>query len=574
MSILAQSPELHPDALRLLPLGGLGEIGLNLMVLECRGDLLLIDCGLMFPEAYMMGIDLVIPDVSALAGREGDIRGLVLTHGHEDHIGAIPYLLRSLEVPIHAPPYALGLIRERLKEHLEGDHARLRRAPLMFATRPRIPFEIRHEGHVIEVEPIRVTHSIADATALAIRTDEGLLVHTGDFKIDPDPTDGEAFDRQRLGELGREGVDLLLSDSTNVDSPGVGRGERVVSDALFRVVDGAPGRVVVALFASNVHRLRAIASIARRTRRKIVLLGRSVTTHARVAQETGYLTLPPDLVVPLDEAASVPRNELLVISTGSQAEPRAALARLALDDHPKLRLEPGDRVILSSRAIPGNEVEVVRMVSDLHRRGCEVVVREGEPAIHASGHAHRDEQREMIDLVRPGAFVPVHGTRHHLERHAALAREQGVRDVLVIENGEIGDVDRTGARKTGTAPVGRVSVQSGEEIPDAVLRDRRLLGELGVVTASVTVDDAGRPIGEPVVATRGVIDEASRPEILAEVRSEVTAALSGHPWTVARPSEDELAEVARLAARRAVARHLRVKPLALALVRRAKGPAT
>ncbi len=562
---------------RILPLGGLGEIGMNCMAIEIgtsgTGPVVIVDCGVTFPNENH-GVELIHPDFTWLERNRSRVAALLVTHGHEDHIGAIPYLLRRLEVPIHAPPYALGLIRERLKEHLEGERATLRRAPLMFATRPRIPFEIRHEGHVLEVEPIRVTHSIADATALAIRTAEGLLVHTGDFKIDPDPTDGEAFDRQRLAELGREGVDLLLSDSTNVDSPGVGRGERVVADALFRVVDGAPGRVVVALFASNVHRLRAIASIARKTRRKIALLGRSVTTHARVAQETGYLTLPPDLVIPIDEAAAVPRNELLVISTGSQAEPRAALARLALDDHPKLRLEPGDRVILSSRAIPGNEVEVVRMVSDLHRRGCEVVVREGEPAIHASGHAHRDEQREMIDLVRPGAFVPVHGTRHHLERHAALAREQGVRDVLVIENGEVGDVDRTGARKAGTAPAGRVSVAAGEEVPDALVRDRRILGELGVVAAAITVDEAGRPIGEPVVATRGVVDEASRPEVLAEVRGEVVAALSEHPWTVARPTEDELAEVARLAARRAVARHLRVKPIAVALVSRPKGSAT
>lgn len=545
---------------------------MNCMAIEVgtsgTGPILLVDCGVTFPQGQY-GVELIHPDFAWLEEQRNRVAALLVTHGHEDHIGAIPYLLRRLDVPVYAPPYALGLIRERLVEHLEApDPTRLRRSPTTFATRPRIPFEIRHEGHAIEVEPIRVTHSIADATALAIRSDGGLLIHTGDFKIDPDPTDGEQFDRARLGELGREGVDLLLSDSTNVDAPGVGRGERVVSDALLRAVDGAPGRVVVALFASNVHRLRALVSAARRTERKIALLGRSVSTHAKIAQETGYLTIPPDLLVSLDDAALLPRERLLVISTGSQAEPRSALARLALDDHPRLRLSPGDRVILSSRAIPGNEVEVIRMVSDLHRRGCEVVLKTNDPAIHASGHAHRDEQREVIDLVRPRAFVPVHGTRHHLERHAELARATGVRDVLVIENGELADVERSGARKVGTAKTGRIAVQAGEELAELVLRERRVLGEIGVVAASIAFDDAGRPLAPPLLSTRGVLDEATRPERLEAVRREVHESLSAHPWAVARPSDDDLREAARLALRRAVARQTGVKPVALVLVRR------
>lgn len=544
---------------------------MNCMAIEIgtsgSGPIVLVDCGVSFPTSPH-GVDLIHPDFTFLERNRERIAALLVTHGHEDHIGAIPYLLRRMDVPIHAPPYALGLIRSRLKEHLEGSDAPLARQPLMFPTRPRERFTVRHLGHVLEVEPVRVTHSIADATALALRTDEGLLVHTGDFKIDPDPTDGEQFDKARLAELGREGVTLLLSDSTNVDSPGVGRSERVVSDAIARAIQGASGRVIVGLFASNVHRVRAITAAAAALGRKVLLLGRSVQTHVKVATDTGYLAVPPGLLVSIDDAAVLPRHELLVIATGSQAEPRAALARLALDDHPKLRLDPGDRVILSSRAIPGNEVEVMRMVGDLHRRGCEVVLKQSDPDIHASGHAHRDEQREVLDLVMPSSFVPVHGTRHHLERHALLAREGGVTNALVIENGEIAEVDALGVRKVGTAPIGKIAVQAGEELAEAVLRERRLLGELGVAIASVTVDDSGRPIGDPVVVTRGVLEDALCPEVLADARAEVRAALAEQPWTSARPTDDEIREVARLAARRALARHTGVKPLALAIVQR------
>lgn len=558
-------------AFRILPLGGLGEIGMNCMAIEIgtssRGPIIIVDCGVSFPTSPH-GVELIHPDFTWLAHNRDRIAALFVTHGHEDHIGAIPYLLRRFYVPVYAPPYALGLIRERMKEHLDGERPYLDRSPETFATRPRVPLTIHHDQHVFEVEPIRVTHSIADATALAIRSDEGVLVHTGDFKIDPDPTDGEQFDRERLRALGDEGVSLLLSDSTNVDSPGVGRSERTVAAALDRAVAGAPGRVVVALFASNVHRMRALAAAARRHERKIVLVGRSVGVHVRVANDTGYLAIAPDQLISMDEAAAFPREHLMVIATGSQAEPRAALARLALDDHPKLRLDPGDRVILSSRAIPGNEVDVMRMVGDLHRRGCEVIVKQSEPEIHASGHAHRDEQREMIDLVRPQSFIPVHGTRHHLERHASLARAAGVSDVLVIENGEVADVDRDGPRKAGVARVGKIAVQVNEELAEVVLRDRRIMGELGVAVASVTVDDGGRPMGDALVVTRGVLEEIARPEALAEARSEVKTALAEHPWSVARPNDDEIREVARLAVRRALARHVGFKPVALAIVHR------
>jgi ribonuclease J len=550
-------------AIRIVPLGGLGEIGMNCMAIELgapdRGPIVVVDCGVTFPSEAN-GVDVIHPDFTWLEARAERVEALVVTHGHEDHIGAIPYLLQRFDVPVHGPPYALGLVRSRLAEHRD----RIAREPRLLPTRPRAPFTLARGA--IEIEPVRVTHSIADATALAIRHDGDVIVHTGDFKIDPDPTDGELFDVERLKQIGDDGVTLLLSDSTNIDSPGTGRGERRVAETLARLVEGARERVIVSLFASNVHRVRALFEIARRCRRRVALLGRSVQLHVKIAQETGYLEVPPDLLVAFDDVASVPRHELLVIATGSQAEPRAALARIALDDHPKLRLDPGDTAILSSRAIPGNEVHVQRMIGDLYRRGCIVHVAATEPDVHASGHAHRDEQRAMIDLVRPAAFVPVHGSRHHLERHAVLARAAGVADVLVVENGEVAEVDDDGVRKAGDVRVGKIAVDAAGELADATLRDRAVLGALGVVAVSVVVDASGRPRGPVAIATRGVIEEATRPHVIEAARRDVEQTLATWPWATGRPTEEEVREVARLAVRRSLARVTQTKPLAIPLV--------
>lgn len=544
--------------IRIVPLGGLGEIGMNCMAVEMDDAIVVVDCGVGFPSSPN-GVDVLHPDFSYLEENRHRIAALLVTHGHEDHIGAIPYLLRRVDVPVYAPPYALGLIRARLEEVPVAN-------PRLVPTAPRKPFTLHHGPRVLEVEPVRVTHSIADATALAIRSDAGMIVHTGDFKIDVDPTDGELFDQERLRAFGDDGVTLLLSDSTNADAPGTSRTERQVADALLRVVSSARERVVVGLFASNVHRLRALATIARQTNRRLALLGRSVQTHVRVATDTGYLRLPPDLLISIDHAADVPRRDLLVVATGSQAESRSALARLALDDHPRLRLEPGDTIVLSARAIPGNELAVQRMIGDFYRRGCVVHVKSTDPDIHTSGHAHRDEQRAMIDLVRPTALVPVHGTRHHMERHAALARDVGVRDVLVVENGEIVDVDGEGVRKSGAVRVGKIAVDAGGELTETVLKDRRLMAELGVATIVVMVDESGKPTRAPSIATRGVLDETVRWDVLADAQNEAREALETHAWTVERPSEDELKEVVRLAVRRVIARHVGRKPITIPLV--------
>lgn len=553
-------------ALRVVPLGGLGEVGMNCLALEVDegGPIVVVDCGVTFPDPGR-GIDVYHPELAWLAARRDRVVGVVVTHGHEDHIGALPFLARAIgPVPVHGPPYALALVRERLAEHAGLPHAPLRALPKLIPTQPRVPFAL---GPDVEVEPIRVTHSIADATALVVRTSLGTVVHTGDFKIDPDPIDGESFDAERLAEVGREGVDLLLSDSTSSDLPGQSRDERSVAVALDRLVADAPARVVVALFASNVHRLRALAAIAGRHGRKLAFVGRGMSTHVKAATETGYLALPGDLVVPLDEAATLPREKVLLLATGSQGEPRAALARLALDDHPVLRLLPGDRVLLSARAIPGNERLVMQTIGDLHRRGCDVRMWATDPDLHASGHAYRDEQRRMIELCAPRAFVPVHGNRHHLERHAALARTVGVGSVVVVENGEVVSLSDGVAAKAGTTPSGKVPTFDGLPIPKEVLDERRKLGEVGVAFVRVVIDDDGRAARTPEVVVRGVPRATEQ-----GIADEVVATLETHAFTAV--TVEAVEEVVRQSARRAVARETGQKPLCVAVVARRTDDAT
>mgnify|MGYP001101453630 CR=1 FL=1 len=529
---------------------------MNCMALEQRGEVLLVDCGVMFDDRGL-GVDVIHPDFSAL-DELGHVVGLAVTHGHEDHIGGIPYLLKRFDVPVYGPPYALGLVRERIAEHEVLEHARL------FETRPGRPFEL---GSFV-IEPIRVTHSIADATALAITTDEGMVIHTGDFKFDESPPDGELFDVDRFRALGDAGVTLLMSDSTNVDAEGATGSETDVGHVLERLVLETRGAVVIAMFASNVHRLRLLGEIARRAGRKIVLLGRGVGVHARVARATGYLPWPDELVLPEEMARERPRSELLVIATGSQGEERAALARLARGDHPSFEVVPGDRVILSARTIPGNEPEVHAILGQLLRRGVDVVSRATERGVHVSGHGHRPDQRRMLELVRPRCFVPVHGTIHHLTRHAALAREMGVPSVCVVENGRVVEVTRDGAMLGETYGAGRVHVWAGREVPASVLRERAALAQEGTAFCFVLIHPAApgeRGRMEVFVSTRGVMDDDRVHLDLAAVEEAVRKALLEAPE---HATDDELAEQARLAVRRTL-KHLRgMKPMTVARVHR------
>lgn len=480
---------------------------MNCMSIEHGDHRLLIDCGITFPD-HPFGTDVIRPDFKHLRDTPKRHTTLWITHGHEDHIGAVPYLLREQPVRIYGPPYALALVRERMAETPPP------RPPELI---PIVPRE-RYRIGPFEAEPVRVTHSIADATSVALRTPAGLIVHTGDFKIDRTPTDHEEFDRARFQELGDEGVRLLLSDSTNIDSEGETGSERGVSEVLVDLIERAPGRVVVTLFASNTHRLRAVIDAAQQTGRKLCWLGRSVQTHARVATETGYLSRAEELVIPPNLAASLPRNKVLFAATGSQAEPASALARIARRAHPTIALDPGDLVVLSSRIIPGNDRPVIEVVDALLRQGVQVVDRRTHRGVHVSGHAHREEQRTMLELVRPRSFVPVHGTLHHLRRHAALARETGVRETTILQNGDVLELDRDALRVVDRAHAGRVHVARGVDVSDQIIAERARLAELGAVAISFAVDGYGRLLGAPDLTARGVVVGGQVHEVLAQAR--------------------------------------------------------
>lgn len=528
---------------------------MNCLAIEQRGEAILVDCGVTFDDRDL-GIDVVHPDFSALEPNAfaSRIAGVVITHGHEDHIGALPYLLRRYDVPVWAPRYALGLVKDRLHEHEVLAHARL------YETQPRAAFEVGS----FRIEAIRVTHSIADATALAITTDEGVVVHTGDFKLDPSPPDGEHFDEARLRELGDAGVSLLMSDSTNVDAEGPTGAEIGVGEVLEHIVAEAEGAVVVAMFASNVHRLRLLGDIAKKTGRKIVLLGRGVGTHARVARSTGYLPWPDAIVHPEHLARELPRSQVLAIATGSQGEERAALAKLARGDHPAFEVGPRDTVILSARTIPGNEPAVHAILGMLIRRGCVVKTRLTDRGVHVSGHAHRPEQRHMIELVRPRSFVPVHGTIHHLTRHAELARGAGVEEVAVAENGRVVELSGGKLSLGATVKSGRVHVWNGREVPAEIIRQRAMLAEDGAAFCSLAVDAQGSVV-DVRISTRGVLDETAHVTELDEVCSAVRRAIAALDVS---KDDATLAEEARFAVRRTFQKTRGKKPITIVHLRR------
>lgn len=536
---------------RIVPLGGLGEVGMNCLAFVHAGRAMVVDCGVTFDEAEL-GVDVVHADFAFLD--EVPLAGVVVTHGHEDHIGAIPYLLKRFDVPVYGPPYALALVREKLKEHEVLGHARLvevgTREPYRVG-----PFEIEH---------FRVTHSIADATAIAIRTARGTIVHTGDFKFDEDPPDGERFDEEGLRAVGDAGVELLLSDSTNAETEGVSGSESIVGAALEKVVHETEGAVVVGLFASNAHRLRLLGEIARRTHRRIVLLGRSMRTHTRVARDAGYLDWGPEATFPVERLRELPRRSVLALATGTQGEEMAALGKLSRGDVPGFALESGDAVVFSSRVIPGHEPEVYALKSALLRRGVALHTHRTARDLHVSGHAYRDEQRRMIELVRPRAFIPLHGTRVQLDRHRALAVAAGVGHTELLENGETAFLGEGGLRRGERVRAGRVRVFAHAEVTEATVADRKALASSGVVAVTVLVDERGALARPPVVVARGVVDPG-HPGFLRDVGREIEVALAalGPPLT-----DERIAETTRLAARRVASKVMGRRPVVLATVLR------
>ena len=417
------------DSLHFIPLGGLNEIGMNCAALVCGDTTIAIDCGIGFTDEH--GAELVHADFSWLLRQRPGLQAIVITHGHEDHIGALPYFLKELSVPVFAPPYAAALIEDRLREH------RLTNVDLRVS-----PAGSREQIGSISVERFAVHHSIADATGLILDTSVGTIVHTGDFKIELDPCEGQRFDRDRLAQVASDGVRLLLSDSTGADVEGRARIERDAEAALEEWISRSPHRVVVATFSSNAFRLRAVLRIARERGRKVCLLGMSVLKHTETARALGLIPSADDLLVAPDAVDDLPRDQVLILAGGTQGEPGSALTRLGRDEHAHVHLEAGDTVIFSSRAIPGNELSVFDLVNRFERRGIEVVTRDRHPEIHASGHGSREEQRSMIQLLRPKAFVPVHGSHHHRSRHLELATEEGIAQTLLIENGSVLEVTK------------------------------------------------------------------------------------------------------------------------------------
>ncbi|AKU89626.1 ribonuclease J [Vulgatibacter incomptus] len=544
--------------LRIIPLGGLGEVGLNAMVFESEDQAFLVDCGIMFPQAEALGVDVVLPDFTYLRELGDKLKGVVLTHGHEDHIGALPFLLKDRPLPVYGSPFTLGLLAPKLEEF--GI-----RAPLTeLAAGSSVDL-----GEAFRVEGVRVTHSIPDALGLAIHTPEGLVVHTGDFKIDHSPIDELPTDLQRFARLGGDGILALLSDSTNSERPGTSLSERQVGRALEEIFAKAKSRVVIATFASNIHRIQQVLDVSRLFGRKVVLVGRSMQQNTRIASELGLLDIPLGLVVDVEEGRRLRHHEVTVLSTGAQGEPRSALMRMALGDpNAPMPVDEGDLVVLSSRFIPGNEVAIGHMVNRLAMRGAEVVY-EGAEDLHASGHAYREEQRLMLRITNPRHFVPIHGEYRHLVRHVKTAHEVGIPDSSchLITDGEVLQFEGGRAFVNGTVASGRVYVdrRGGPDVPELTLRERALIAETGLVTAVVVIDrSTGALVRGPELTARGIAvpDEAA---LLADVRREVHAAVESLS-PVLRGDTTLVQEEVRRAVRRAYKRSTERKPVVLPLV--------
>ena len=506
-------------ALKVIPMGGLGEIGLNMMVLEYEDTIVIVDAGLMFPEEEMLGIDIVIPDFSYLLKNRDKVAGLVVTHGHEDHIGAVPFLVRELPIPIYGTALTLALIKEKLREHNLLDRADL----IQIAPR-----------QVIEIGPfsfefIRVCHSIPDGVGLAIRTPVGILIHSGDFKIDNTPVDGKRFDIARLGSYGEEGVLALFSDSTNVEREGYTVSEKEVGATLREVFQEKQGRVIVAVFASNLHRIQQLIHIAREFGRKVLLNGKSMVTNVRIARELGYLDFTRDDEISIQDLQYMPDSQVMMLTTGTQGEPMSALSRMAFNDHKKLKVKEGDTIILSSKFIPGNERTIHNIINHLCRNGADVI-HEQVKDIHVSGHAYQEELKILINMVQPRYFIPIHGEYRHLMKHRQLAMSLGMSpaNCLLIENGAIICLGRDTVYTKDKIETGRVFVD-GKGVGDVgglVLRDRRHLSEDGLVIASLVVNKETHEIlSGPDIFSRGFIHEETKPEILFEAKCVIFEAI-------------------------------------------------
>jgi ribonuclease J len=501
--------------LQVIPLGGLGEFGMNCLALRYGDDIIVIDAGMMFPDAELLGVDIVTPDFTYLETNAEHVRGLILTHGHEDHIGGVPFLLSQVPLPVYGTAFTLALVERRLEEHEMLDDARLH------AVKPGERLELGP----FSIEFVHVTHSIVSCVALAITTPLGVVIHTGDYKVDPTPTDNVLFDLHTLAEYGKRGVLLLLSDSTNVDRPGYTESERAVGPRLEDLFVRSARRLVISCFSSSIHRLQQIVDLASEYRRKVVFLGRSMMATTEIAHDLGLLSIPNGLLLrPQDVMAAAPSKVAVVVS-GTQGEPMSAMSRVAVDNHKHLSIEPGDTVALSARIIPGNEKSIYRMINHISRRGADVVYGTMSPPIHVSGHGSAEELRLVLNLVRPRYFVPVHGEYRQLAKHAQLAQHlshAGLQETFILESGDTLEIDSEGARKGEQVPVGRVCIDSGsldEVVEDIVIRDRRHLSEDGFVLPIIAINKhSGRSEVLPEIVSRGFMSLEESAGVLQEAR--------------------------------------------------------
>ena len=506
--------------LKIIPLGGLGEIGKNLTVYEYGQDIVIVDCGMGFPDEELYGVDVVIPDITYLKQNRDRIRGIVITHGHEDHIGALPYVMRELDVPLYATPLTAGIIELKLEEH------DLLYNTQIFTKRAGDKFRLG----CFEIEFIHVNHSIADSVALAIRTPLGVVIHTGDFKIDATPIQGEMIDLARLGQLGKQGVLALLSDSTNVERPGHTESERKVADKFDELFKACEKRIIVTTFASNVQRIQQIINVAAKYKRKVAVTGRSMENMIRVAMELGYMDIPEGVLMDLTQIKGQPKSRTVIISTGSQGESMSALYRMAFSEHKQINIDAGDRVIISASAIPGNETTISRVIDELFHKGAEVIY-DRRSDLHVSGHASQEEQKMMLALTKPRFFIPVHGEYRMLCKHAEIAQTMGIdpNNTVVAENGCVIELNRKTIKLGDPVPAGRVFVDGSGvgDVGSVVLRDRKHLAEDGMIAVALTLSGHDNSlIGGPEILTRGFIYEKDSEDLIAEMRRVIFESLS------------------------------------------------
>ena len=503
---------MREEKVKIIPLGGLGEIGKNITVFECDDEIIVVDCGIAFPDEEMYGVDLIIPDISYLKNNVKKIKGIFLTHGHEDHIGSLPYVLKEVNVPIYGTKLTIGIVKTKLEEHNLLSEVKLHNV---------------EAGDIIKfdkfkVEFIRNTHSIADSCSLAIFTPVGTILHTGDFKIDYTPIDGETMDLQRISNLGKEGVTLLMADSTNVERKGHSLSEKSIGHTLDRIISKARGRVIVATFASNIHRMQQIVDASIKNKRKVVFNGRSMENISKVAMELGYLHIPENSVLSIDDLKDYDNSKITLITTGSQGEPMASLARIAFSNHRKIAIEHEDTFIISASPIPGNDKLISRVINELFRKGADVIY-EDLADVHVSGHAYQEELKLIHTLVNPKYFMPVHGEYRHLKHHGDLAENLGMdkNNIFILETGNVLELTKNGCKKEGKVRTGAVFVDGlgVGDVGNIVLRDRRHLAQDGMLTIVVAIErETLSIVSGPDVITRGFVYVKESEELINKVK--------------------------------------------------------